>query len=456
MSARSADSRNGAAQPRKRRHWLLRVLFALVALVIIGAIVAAYFLQPTKLTALILEQASNAMKLELHTSGPGSYALRPEPRLVLPGLSATIPGDATPFFRSAQIELALPWATLRGRSTNISSIVLKSPDLDVTALQRWLATQQPSTTAVKFPTLTRGLQIDDAQLRAANWRITHLDIAMPSLADGAPNRLDASGILQRGAITSKFALALASTPTGIGHGLRIDNMHMKLTADGELPSLTAAGNMRASDTFAIDLAGAFQHIPAAWSKPIDSSFAKPGDIPYSIVASNGVTAANSSSAALVSTTQDSLRLRLKLGDAARQPALTLNVETSRGETLNADLHGQLSRWPDAWPGLPTAIASNAMPIVFSAKYQGSLFLLDPVVFDMKRAGTSLQGQFHIAELHNWIKHDYEPLLPPIEATLITPQFDVGGMQLRSVQLDIHDDPAPAQPATKPSTVTPKS
>ncbi|MEO7478069.1 MAG: hypothetical protein ABIT64_02425, partial [Lysobacteraceae bacterium] len=207
MSARSADSRNGAAQPRKRRHWLLRVLLAFIALVIVGAVVAAYFLQPTRLTALILDQASNALKLELHTSGPGSYALRPEPRLVLPGLTATIPGDATPFFRSAHIELALPWATLRGRSTDISSIVLKSPDLDVSAMQRWMATQPPSTKPFKLPTLTRGMQIDDGLLRASNWRITHLDIATPSLADGAPNKLDASGILQHDATTSKFALA---------------------------------------------------------------------------------------------------------------------------------------------------------------------------------------------------------------------------------------------------------
>ncbi|MEO8742061.1 MAG: hypothetical protein ABI365_02600, partial [Lysobacteraceae bacterium] len=375
---------------------------------------------------------------------------------VLPGLTATIPGDATPFFRSAQIELALPWATLRGRSTNISSIVLKSPDLDVPAMQRWLAAQPPTTVPFKFPTLTRGLQIDDGLLRAANWRITHLDIATPSLADGTPNKLDASGILQHGAITSKFALALTSTPTGIGKGLRIDNMHMKLTADGELPSLTAAGNVRASNTFAINLTGAFQQIPAAWSKSIDSSFAKPGDIPYSIVASDDVPATNSGNATSVASRQNGLQLQLKLGDATRQPALTLNAETRSGETLDADVYGQLSRWPDAWPGLPTAITSNAMPIVFSAKYQGSIFLLDPVVFDVKRADTSLQGKFHIAELRAWIKHDYEPLLPPIEATLITPQFDVSGMQLRGVQLDIHDDPAPAQPAAKPSTITPKS
>ena len=456
MSAHGAGSLSFSCQPQKRRRWLLRWLGAFAALAIVGAIMAVYLLQPAQLTALVLDRASIALKLELHASGPGSYALRPEPRLVLPGLTATIPGESKPFFRSTQVEFALPWATLRGRSADISSIVLKSPDLDVPGLQRWLATQPPRTTPFKLPTLTRGLQVDDGLLRGTNWRIANLDAAMPSLADNAPNRLDASGVLQHGANASKFTLALASTPAGIDQGLRIDNARLVLTADGELPSLTANGSLRAGDDFALDLAGAMQHVPATWSDSVDSSYAKPGGIPFAIVASDGAPATNPGDTAATASTAHVLKLQLKLGDANRQPALTFNAEASNGETLEADVHGQLSRWPDAWPGLPVAIAANADPIVFNAKYQGSIFLIDPVVFDATRAGTGLKGKFRIADLRAWIDRKYDPLLPPVEATLNTPQFDIDGVQLRGVQLELRDDPAPSPPVVKPASAAPKS
>ena len=196
----------GKGQPGVRRRRWPRVLGMFAALVVLGALLASWFLQPTRLTALILARASSTLHLELHTTGPGSYALRPEPRLVLPGLSAAVPGAAAPFFRSGRVELALPWDTLRGRSTSISSIVLKSPDIDLPALQNWLATRPPSTAPFKLPTLTRGLHIEDGLLRSSTWRIEHLNVALPSLTDGKSTMLDASGNLLHGGVVSKFAL----------------------------------------------------------------------------------------------------------------------------------------------------------------------------------------------------------------------------------------------------------
>ncbi len=452
MSARGKDL--GAAAGKPKRRLSPRVLGSFAVLSIIGIIVIAYFLQPAHLTALLLARASSALKLELHTAGPGSYVLRPEPRLVLPGLSATMPGSNAAFFRSEKVELALPWNTLRGRGTAISSIVVKSPDIDMPALQRWLATRPPSTTPFKFPALTRGLQIKDGLLRGSSWRIEHLAVALPSLADGEPAKLDASGDLVRGAVTSTFALTMTATPAGLGRGVRIGDAHLGLKADGELPSLTAAGNMRASDTSALNVTGAMQHVPSLWAKSIDSSFAKPGDTPFSMVASDGPPIPVGGTAP-IATVQNGLRLQLQLGDARRQPALTLNGEESMRENLALALHAQLSRWPDAWPGLPPALGSSAAPIVFNASYRGSIFLSDPIVFDVKRANTTLQGRFQIADMRAWIANKFGALLPPIEATLSAPQIDIGGMQLHGVQMDIYDD-APTQPAAKPPVVAPKS
>ena len=446
----------GKKDVESRRRWP-RVLGAIAALLIVGALVIAYFLQPTQLTALILGRASTALNLELHTSGPGSYALRPEPRLVLPGLSARMPGAATPFFRSAQVELALPWSTLRGRGTDISSIVLKSPDLDLPAMQQWLATLPPRTTPLRLPTLTRGLHIVDGLVRGTGWRIEHLVITVPTLADGKPATLDASGDLLRGATSSKFALTLVSTPAGLNHGVRIDNAHIVFKADGELPSLTATGSMIAANTFAFNLTGAMQDVPSQWAKSVDTSFASAGDTPFSIVASDGPPTTTVGSATPIAAAQHGLRLQLTLGDTKRQPVLTLNAnEASNGVAVDAALHGQLSRWPDAWPGLPRALVSNAAPIVFDANYRGSIFLDAPIGFEVKRADTSLQGRFLIADMRRWIRSKLATVLPPIEATLSAPQLDVDGVQLRGVRMEIHDDATPSQPVAKTPAVSPKT
>ncbi len=456
MKARGADSSATPKQPRVRRRLWRKILGALALLSLILVLVAAYFLQPARLTALVLERASRMLQLELHTTGPGSYALRPEPRLVLPGLSATAPGERAPFFRSARVELALPWSTLRGRSTDISSIVLKSPDIDLPGLQRWLATLPPRTTPLKLPAFTRGLRIDDGVLRATNWRIEHIDLALPTLADSKPSTLDASGDFLHEASTSKFRLTLASTPAGMGRGLRIDNARIDLKSDGELPSLTATGSMHDADTFAVDLQGAMQRIPPQWAASIDSAFTRPGDVPFSIAAGNGAQALVATSAAPITAMRQHLQLRFAVGDPKRQPALTLIGEANGVEILDAHLHGQLSRWPDAWPGLPAALPTNPAPIVFDASYQGTLFLDAPIAFVVRRADASLQGRFRIADVRAWIRNKSDTMLPPIEATLSAPRIDVGGMQLRGVKLDMRDNAAPEQPATKPSRIAPKS
>ncbi len=448
MRVRGSD----AQQPGSRRRRWPRILGIFAALLVVGAIVATYFLQPARLTALILARASSALHLDLHTTGPGSYALRPEPRLVLPGLSASVPGAAAPFFHSGQVELALPWATLRGRSTEISSIVLKSPDLDMAAMQTWLQTQPPSAAPFKFPSLTRGLHVDDGTLRGTGWRIEHLDVELPSLADGKPMALDVDGNLLRGANASKFAFTMAATPAGVGQGLRIDDARIALKADGELPSLTATGSLLSADTFALDLAGTLQRIPRQWSASIDSAYTRPGDTPFTI----GIAHTAPTAAGIVAGEKQTLRLRLALGDAKRQPTIALSGTASSGVDLEAALHGQLSRWPDAWPGLPATSASNAAPIVFDANYRGSFFLSAPITFDVKLGDTALQGQFRIADVSAWIKRKFDGLLPPIEATLSAPQIEIGGMQLHGVRMEIRGDAATPSPAATPAAVTPKS
>jgi hypothetical protein len=391
------------------------------------------------LTALILDRASHSLHLELRTSGPGRYALRPEPRLVMPGLSATLPGDSTPFFRSDKVELALPWNTLRGNGSDISSVVLKSPDVDLPKLRKWLATLPPSTKPFRFPRLTRGLRVYDATIRGAQWSLTHFDLALPSLGDGLPMQLDADGEFARGADASKFKLALSATPSGAGLGMRIAHARIALESDGMLPSLTAAGSLLLADTIALDLRGSFQRVPAAWSDAIDSSFAKPGETPFAIRFDKGPPKPNMGGTIESLTAHHGYRLKFVFGDPKRQPGLTLGFEGNSGAILDAKLEGALSRWPDAWPGLPSALAARNAPIAFGASYQGPALMTSPIAFEMHRADAALKGNFLLEDLRPWFAKRSEIPLPPVAATMSATQLDIGGTELRGIRVEIRDD-----------------
>ncbi|MEO5596358.1 MAG: hypothetical protein ABIQ97_04365, partial [Lysobacteraceae bacterium] len=379
MSSVASSDLAAIGTNRRRRRWPI-VLAVIGGLLLLLVLVVAHFLDPARLTALLLSRASQAMKLDLHTSGPGSFALRPEPRLVLPGLSAAIPGSSKPFFSAGRVEFAVPWSTLRGRSSDISSIVLIAPDLDMQAMEKWLVKRPPSTKPVKLPTLTHGFRIENGTLRGANWRLQQFNLSLPTLADGKPSNLTTSGTLMRGVVPSTFKLNLQSTLAGQGQGMRIDNARVDLNADGDLPSFKATGKMLASNGFKLDLAGTFQSMPALWTAFIDPSLAQPGNTPFAV--SLNVTSPPPPGmlplAPDAPVPQQQIRIgRFDLGDPARQPALHLDGTITRDSKLDIALNGSLSRWPAAWPALPEPLASESAPIRFNASYDGAPNLREP-------------------------------------------------------------------------------
>src|SRR5690606_41897955 len=97
-------------RPRKRRWpWILGVLAGL-------ALLAGWWLdrqlEPARLASTVLSRLGAATGLELSFEGEPDYALRPEPRLLLPGFQARVPGAAAPMFKAARVEVSLPWDTI--------------------------------------------------------------------------------------------------------------------------------------------------------------------------------------------------------------------------------------------------------------------------------------------------------------------------------------------------------
>src|SRR5690606_25319385 len=126
-------------RPRKRRWpWILGVLAGL-------ALLAGWWLdrqlEPARLANTVLSRLG--------------AALRPEPRLLLPGFQARVPGAAAPMFKAARVEVSLPWDTIwGGDDVVITRIELERPQLDLDALLAWLDSRPPSDAPFELPTLT--------------------------------------------------------------------------------------------------------------------------------------------------------------------------------------------------------------------------------------------------------------------------------------------------------------
>lgn len=432
-------------RPRRWRRRLAIAGTVIAAVLAIAMAVLAYFLQPARLTALLLDSAGKGMKLDLRTTGPGRFTLRPGLRLVLPGLSATTPGGKTPLFRAGEVELAVPWDTLRGKSTAINRIALIAPDIDLPALNQWAATQPPSTQPVKLPTLTHGLAITNGSLRGDGWSLRHFNLSIPTLADGRPATLTSSGDLVRSGTTSKFVVNASGAAAGVGQGVRVDDLKLAMQASGDIPSLQVSGHLRNANAIDIDLRGALQRMPAQWVAALDSSFGKPGDAPFAITLRHQPAAMPAPAFA------GDWQARFSLGDGKRQPALALTAQAKGELMIDASVSAQISRWPDAWPGLPAALPDSPAPLLAQAAYHGSIVSPVPITFAIQRGDTHLQGQAKLADLRAWLRDPAQAILPPLQATLDTPTLEFPGVRLQGVHAELADDaPAPVPSATPPA------
>ena len=147
--------------PRTRRGWMILGILALTFAF------AAWWvnrqLEPRRLTTIVLGQLGSSLKLDLRFDGLPDYALRPEPRLLIPNLVASDPSNGQVILRTERLEVSLPWATITGGYPVITRIELRKPQLDLPALQQWLASLPK--TPFKLPTLTKGLSIEQGHVQ---------------------------------------------------------------------------------------------------------------------------------------------------------------------------------------------------------------------------------------------------------------------------------------------------
>ena len=252
-----------ALSRRARVGWLaLLVLASLFLLVLLAAWWLARLLQPERLTPLLLAEAEKRLGLVLSVERPAEYALRPEPRLRLSGLSARRPGATSPLLTLQRLELSLPWSTLTGEGLVIHRLDLIGPVLDLPAIQDWLAQRPPGEATDQLPTLTEGMRIEDGRVLADGWRLEALNLSLPRLEAGRALTLTASGSLSLAeAAPWPWRLHAQAVPSGM---LVLDDLEIDFAGESPLPEFSGSGALRLDGGFALSLSGELHGWRAEW------------------------------------------------------------------------------------------------------------------------------------------------------------------------------------------------
>lgn len=385
---------SATAKPARRRRWPW-VLAILAVLLAAGAWWVNRQLEPNRLTALVLERLGTSLGLELTIDGTPEYALRPEPRLVLPNLVVRQPGAAAPLLTAARAEVSLPWDTiLGGESLVITRIELESPSLSLAALADWQAMRPAA--PFELPTLTDGLQVEGGSVIGDSWRMDALQLELPELRAGGPARLAAAGVFKQDATAVDFDIT-ARLPTA-----------------GSSSDFEFAGKGRLR---------------------VDAL-----DVPWVLAADGRFDAAGE-------TTQLDIAA-LTLDSESPVPDMDARGEARFGDITTLRLQGAIKQWPEGWPALPAPLSASTAPLAYTLAYEGPADLSALFSLDVVREDTRFESHFVLAEMTAWVNAAGATPLPPLVGTLSTPTMEVAGATLEGVSIQIEED-APAEPEPQP-------
>ena len=410
---------------RRRRIWLITLAAAVLLLVF----ALRWLALPQQVSRFIVDRIGQSLGLEITASGISEYRLRGTPLLVLRDVIARESGQ-TPLLRARRIYVALPWSTIRagGDELNAQRIEIDAPQLDLPALQRWLAKRPPA--KKRIPTLTKGLRIRDGVIINDDWRIDGIDVQLPSLLPGKPLYAQIRGRYLDAPTSIPFDLAVALTRPDNDAGLAVIgpltiqqdgwrmSAHVKLSGplhigDDDLritpARLAMAARYHQGETdlpFVLGLYGPLHFDEATWS-----------------LAPAGV----------------ALRGRDVMPDFVI-PALDARGALALGRRLVLQLNGKLEEWPQAWPTLPPPLGQSTTPLPFALRYVGKPDLTEIVALQLRRDDTRFDGRFRLQEVSTWFDAGDGSPLPPLDGRLSTPRLEISGAQLQGVEITL-DDPA---------------
>lgn len=371
--------------PRARR-WL-PVLAVALALIVVAAWWIDRQLEPRRLTTLVLAQAGKSLGLQLGFSGEPEYALKPEPRLLIPGLTVRGP-DGKLFLSADRAEISLPWSTIKGDAPVITRIELERPRLDLAGLQRWLATRPEK--PFELPTLSKGIVVVDGTVIGDGYRLESLHASLPRLKTGEPAELAARGRFERADTQVDFDATVALPTPGLRSAYSLD-------ANGALQRKPQPLK------FALTSKGRYDIVDAASTVVVDSMAVK-GDSPI--------------------------------------PGFSAQGKLVLAKRLGFDINAMLTQWPKEWPALPEPLASEKGGLPVSMSYLGAKDLSGPVSLRVERGETLLDARLRVAEVLAWVDAPVGSPLPPLVGTLKTPRLVFGGVEMEGVEVEVRADELP--------------
>lgn len=412
--------------PRRRRRIALVLLLVLLALF---ALALHWVSRPERVAGLILAQAGNALGLEITASGASQYRLRGTPMLAIRDVVVRQPGAATPLLTAERIHLELPWSTIRARGADLTvrRIELDAPQLDLRALQSWLATRPPST-ETRIPTLTDGLSIVRGRLAGDGWSVETLDADLPSLHPERAARAHLRGRAMSGSLQIPFDVHLALTRPAARAGLGVAGNVSVLSPPWSMPMhATLSGRLhRSDDDIGLDrmrLGANATYRSGETDLPFTFGIAGPARLRGGAlqIAPAGVAV---------------------FGTGA-VPNLQGAGSFGFGEKLALRLDGTLSSWPRSWPALPSPLAESTSPLPFGLDYTGRADLSDSTALRLQRDSARFDGTFRLPSALGWIdRFDRDTPLPPLNGRLSAPTLTIAGATLEGVDVEFSEGIAP--------------
>lgn len=388
-------------------------------------------LEPQRASRFLLDRIGTALGLEIRAGGRAEYRLRGTPLLVLRDVSVREPGASRELLHAERLLLSVPWSTIRARGDVLEATRLETdaPRVDLPALQHWLATRPPSAAPKRLPGFTDGVRIRDGRLSSEGWSIDGIQVDLPRLAPDEPAqaRLRARYLDPPLEIPTDLAISIADpgallrdARTGFAASGRVT---VRRGDDWTLPGwLVLSGPLRIG-AGALRLEPARIGIAAQWES---------GDtrVPFALGAHGPL--AFRQAVWLLADADFALRGR---GAPASDPVPPLRAhgQLALGQRLVLRLHGDIARWPQAWPALPPPLDAAAAPTPFALDYAGAADLGDVAALSLRRDRATLDARLRLADVQDWLANGGGNPLPPLDARLRAPLLELDGARLEGVE-----------------------
>lgn len=368
---------------RAKRIWTVLAIFATVLAI------AAWWvnkqLEPTKLTNTVLGKIGEELNLKFEFSGKPSYAMKPEPRLVLPNLQVRSPIDNKIFLSAKRVEVSLPWSTILGDTPHVTRLEAIEPTIDLPGLLAWQATRPAK--PFEVPTFTDGLEISNGQLIDTNYAIKKIQLSLPHLEDKKPIEAEVSGEFAQDNTKISF-----SGPLTIANATLSSNYSLK--SKGELQ----LGQQK--HPYQISTEGKF------------TSLEKSFDIENKTVVWTS---------------------------ASPLPNLQGTLNLSIGDSLKLESKGVLAEWLKDWPVLPAPMNKQTKNIPYEIHYQGKLNFSDAFNLNLQLDKSRFSSALKMPELQTWLDKTNAAPLPPLQGNFEAPLIQLDGVSLEGVSIEITPD-----------------